>query len=425
MPEAKLLAALVEAAYVEHVAAADHGAFTNVDIVALAGKQVVAFEVKRRIRPEAEQLDPLTLTDTQAGTLDVLNRAGVDVHLLVRMVPPNAVCLPADALSVGHWQVARPPPVAFGTVPDVTWIGRVSAPTLEASRHARTVDLSLPPAPLDIDPAPVPKSYPAPVVAPTQSNQPAPPSSVPSPRLTSAAARLLESSGPTSPAGSSALRPAHSTALTLKGPRRLVSFSFEYAFLRVWSPAPVKLGGRVYPNPAVAFLAARTLDEITREALSEAADPGTALSLARQAPVRPDWPVLQGEVADAVLRSAYRGERGAALVATLPMLLADPEKWGEPLNGLQGTPGLERLSVLRGTLALRQVRETPGTCMHCRWAQSAPWAGFLRCTHPKGAAGTLTCVGRAACAGPANTVLVAVTTPGGEHFTSEQPTHRP
>ncbi|WP_019011610.1 hypothetical protein [Deinococcus aquatilis] len=393
VPEQTLQAALVEAAYVERVAPADHGAFTNVDVVALAEGQPVAVEVKRRIREATAQLEPLTLTDTQAGTLDQLAKAGVDVHVVVRMVPPNSVDLPIEALSVGHWQVAASPPVVFGMRPDVTWVGRVSSPTLEACRQAKTA-----------------LNTPAQALAPANRQ--------PKPAAVQMPARPARSSTPHSSA-----KP-RSNALTLKGPRRLSSFTFEYAFLRVWSPAPVKLGGRVYANPAVAFLAARTLDEAVRTQLSEVSDPAPALRVAIPASLRPDWPELRDQVAWAVLRSAYRGERGAALVATLPLVLADSEVWHPVLDGLQGQEGLALLSQLRGDLAQHAARQTPGVCFHCRWARKVSWPGLLHCAHPDGVAGTLACVGRAASRGSRNAVLVAVTTPAGPNFISKQAADR-
>ena len=212
--------------------------------------------------------------------------------------------------------------------------------------------------------------------------------------------------------------------IQLHGPRRLVSFSFEYAFLQVWAPAPVKLGGRGYANAAAAFLAARTLDDQIRTELASTSTPGPALRLAERSPVRPGWSALREDVAVAVLRSVYRRERGAQLVSTLPMLLADAEVWSPALDGLQGLPLFRLLGGLRGALAVRQITRRPGCCGGCRWARQAPWPGFAQCGHPEGSRGTLNCVGKQACRGPRGEALVAVTTPGGVGFRSKEAADR-
>lgn len=389
VPEQSLGAALIEAAYVERVAAGDHGAFTNVDVMALAGSTPVVIEVKRRARSEAHEADPLTMTTTQAGTLKQLKDAGCEVHTAVLVVPKGSTRQPEEALAQGTWRAGAPVIRPGWGDMHVDLLGVVPQPTLDELRRAQEDAVLGWAAPKPAPPAPV-----------------APPAPPPRP----------------APVRSAVKRP---TMPTLKGPRRLVSFTFEYEFLRVWAPAPVKLGGRVYPSPAAAFLAARTLDQGVRNILTEPMRPALAVRLAATVPVRPDWGQLCDEVAWSVLRAVYKGERGVRLVATLPMLLDDPEIWGPPMDGLQGVHGLQLLSRLRAELAGRQAQVTGSCCLQCRWAQPGPWAGFLACRHPEGTAGTLACVGQRACRGPGKTALVAVMTPGGPHFVSKQATHRP
>lgn len=387
----QLGAALIEAAYIERLAPANRGAFTNVDVLALAGKVPVVIEVKRRARPSGQETEPLTMTATQAGTLGHLHGAGCEVHVAVLVVPKSSTQMPDLALSRGTWYAGAPVIRPGWGEMHVDLLGALPSPNLNGLRRARE-HAALGDLDLRTSPAPSPgHAEPLPAVASEWASLPS----------------------------------CADAAPKLKGPRRLISFTFEYSFLRIWAPAPVKLGGRVYPSPAAAFLAARTLDQAAREALTETLPPMRALRLADLAPVRADWRGLRAQVAREVLRMAYRDERGAQLVATLPLLLDDPEAWGPPLDGLQGELGLDLLSELRGQLATQQAERTGGCCLQCTWAHAGPPAGFLQCAHPDGAAGTLACVGERAIRGPLDTVRVAVTTPAGQAFRSKQATERP
>ncbi|CAM4426020.1 hypothetical protein [Deinococcus marmoris] len=391
VPAEQLGAALIEAAYIERMAPAHQGAFTNVDVLALARKVPVVIEVKRRARTPEQETQPLTMSPTQAGTLGYLHAAGCEVHVAVLVVPKGSTQQPDLALGRGSWHAGAPVIRPGWGEMHVDLLGAAQPLGLKGLRrareHAALGDLG------------------------------------------------LGTLGATSPSHAEPLPAAASewtslpscanSAPELKGPQRLISFTSEYRFLQVWAPAPVKLGGRVYPSPAAAFLAARTLDQTAREALTETLSPVRALRLADLAPVRAGWRELRLQVAREVLRMAYRDERGVQLVATLPLLLDAPEMWGPPLDGLQGEPGLNLLSDLRGLLATEQAHRTGGCCLQCAWAHAGPPAGFLQCAHPDGAAGALACVGAHAIRGPLDTVRVAVTTPAGQAFRSKQAAQRP
>lgn len=404
VPEARLTAALIEGAYVERVAGAERGAFTNVDVLALDGGTPVVVEVKRRVRSKAHAGDPVTMTVTQAGTLGHLAAAGAEVHVAILVSPTGSACHPDEAIRRGRWQAGAPlirP--GWGEMHVDLW-GAAEPVSLATLRRAREV---------------------ARPSAPVQATQPITP---PAPDR-----RVRRSSGtPVRPFLEKGSPARGSLPARLPEPRRLTSFSFEYAFLRPWTPAPIRLGGRLYPTPAAAFLAARTLDAEVRDALTGALTPGPALQFARHAPVRLDWttrrdgaPVLREEVASAVVRAAFRAERGEQLVATLPFLLADLEAWGPALDGLQGAAYLHLLHARRGELAAQQATGTAGCCGLCAWARPGPWPGFARCEHQDGEAGTLACVGKKVCRGPGGAALVALTTRGGPGFRSKQATHRP
>ena len=383
VPEAHLAAALIETAYIHRLAGAERWAFTNVDVLALDGTQPLVVEVKRRARTVDQATEPLIMTTTQAGMLGHLAAAGCEVHVVVRVVPKGSTRSPEEAMQQGQWQ-AGAPLIRPGWGAMYVDLLRIAEPlSLVKLRRVRELTRA--------------RERPAPRAAPVNS-----------------AARPLR---PAPSAQQRASRPA--PEIQLHKPRRLVSFSFEYAFLQIWTPAPVKLGGREYANAAAAFLAARTLDDQIRTELASTSTPGPALRLAERSPVRPDWSALREDVAVAVLRSAYRGERGAQLVSTLPMLLADAEVWSPVLDGLQGLPLLRLLGGLRGALAVRQIPQRPGCCGGCRWARQAPWSGFVQCGHPEGSRGTLNCVGKQACRGPRGEALVAVTTRGGAGFRSK------
>ncbi|WP_022803159.1 hypothetical protein [Deinococcus ficus] len=151
VPDAQLGAALIESAYVERVAGADQGAFTNVDVLALAGDRPGVVEVKRRARTEEQSGHPLTMTVTQSGTLGHLRAAGCEVHVAVLVALKGSTRHPADALARGTWRagaaVIRP---GWGEM-HVDLLGAVPGPSLEALRRAQE-DAALGLAP----PGPVP-----------------------------------------------------------------------------------------------------------------------------------------------------------------------------------------------------------------------------------------------------------------------------
>ncbi|MBB5234149.1 NADAR family protein [Deinococcus budaensis] len=395
VPVGDLLAALVEAYYVEYVAAAEPGAFTNVDVLAQGDRRPVVVEVKRRSRTEATSGAPLTLTVTQTETLRHLRAAGCEVHVTVRVVPPGIASDPARALAEGHWRagaaVIRP---GWGeTVLDL--LGPVAAPTLGALREARRQALGAAPAKEDF-----------------------PKASSPS---------LERTGGKRSghAVREKSVRPRASSPIRRpKAPGRLTSFTFE--FLSVWAPAPVRLRGQTFASVGSAFLAAQTLDDEVRQQLARVTAPGAAVRLARRAPQRPDWLTLRDTVARDVLRFAYREDRAERLIGTLPLLLADPEVFDPLLVGVQGRKGLAALTLLRGQLATRAARMAGDRCFSCVFAVPSIWPGFLGCAHPGGVEATVSCVGKAAVQGPlvrGRGILVPVTTRGGPLFErrSEEP----
>ena len=259
VPAEQLGAALIEAAYIERLAPAHRGAFTNVDVLALAGEVPVVIEVKRRARTPEQETQPLTMTPTQAGTLGYLRVAGCEVHVAVLVVPKGSTWRPDLALGCGTWHAGAPVIRPGWGEMHVDLLGAAQPLGLNGLRrareHAALGDLGL---------GTLPEASPS--------------HAEPLPAVASEWASLPSCGG---------------TAPELKGPQRLISFTSEYSFLRVWAPAPVKLGGRVYPSPAAAFLAARTLDQTAREALTETLPPVRALRLADLAPVRADWRELR------------------------------------------------------------------------------------------------------------------------------------
>lgn len=145
MSEARLTAALIEGAYVERVAGAERGAFTNVDVLALDGVTPVVVEVKRRVRSEAHAGDALTMTVTQAGTLAHLAAAGAEVHVAVLISPTGSARHPDEAIRRGRWQAGAPlirpgwgemhvdlwgaaEPVSLATLRRAREVARASAP---------------------------------------------------------------------------------------------------------------------------------------------------------------------------------------------------------------------------------------------------------------------------------------------------------
>jgi len=401
VPESELAAALVEAYYVEQVAVADPGAFTNVDVLALAGTTPVVIEVKRRSRSEEQQQLPLTMTTTQTQTLGQLREAGCEVHIALLIVPPGLRRQPGQWLIHGHWRAgAAVIRLGWGeAVLDI--LGVISAPTLEALRAARQAAValrtgSLPPAsPPRASSAALPRSSPA--LLPGWHDLP-----------------------PTVEEPSAHRKSGWQTP-KLKGARRLTSFTLEYAFLSVWAPASIRMRGLEYASAATAFLAARTLDEGARRRLAEVTEPAAVLRIARRAPERNDWLTLRGTVTREVLRFAYRRERAVHLIGTLPLLLDDPETalYDPVLVGLQGRSGLQALNLLRGQLAALSAREAGDCCFSCVHALPGAWPGFVGCGHPEGVSGTLQCVGKAACGGQhaqGEGAIIPVITKGGPDF---------
>ncbi|MCD0160170.1 hypothetical protein IHN63_02500 [Deinococcus sp. 6YEL10] len=153
-----------------------------------------------------------------------------------------------------------------------------------------------------------------------------------------------------------------------------------------------------------------------REALTGVMDRRAALNVARPSAERPDWLAVRDQAVAEILRVAYRGERGTALVATLPLLLVDAPVFSPLLDGLQGRAGLDQVLQLRGHLARDVAEQARDGCGHCAFAGPAPWPGFVRCAHPREAAEALQCVGELAVRGPGGAALVPVHAAGGRAF---------
>lgn len=374
VPDETLGAALIESAYIERVAAADLGAFTNVDILALAGETPVVIEVKRRARMDDRATDPLTMTTTQAGTLGHLKAAGCDVHVAVLVVPKGSTRQPEAALQRGTWRAGAPVIRPGWGEMHVDLLGPVNPLSLAGLRQAAAES------------------------APAQ--RPIPPDS----------GRSTLPKRPHRP-----LPPPRPPDLPAPRPWRPDTWE-DTELLSLWARTPVRLGGRTYPHAAGAYLAARTLDQTVREALTGVMDRRSALNVARPSAERPDWLAVRDRAAAEILRVAYRGERGTALVATLPLLLVDAPVFSPLLDGLQGQAGLDQVLQLRGHLARDVAEQARDGCGHCAFAGPAPWPGFVRCAHPREAAEALQCVGELAVRGPGGAALVPVHAAGGRAF---------
>lgn len=393
----RLRAALVEATYVEQVAAARPGDFTNIDVVAAGETCPVIVEVKRRTRRPIREGDPLRLTLSQTATLHHLAQVGCEVHIALRIVPPGQAS-PAQWLTAGRWHAASPVIKPGWTEALVELYGEVGDSSVDALQKARSLGPVGDGTPL------FPAAPPVPVILPPQ----------PPLKAINTPARS-EPRVPQTP--------------RVKPPRRLTAFTGTYAFLDAWHPVPVRLGGRTYTSAATAFLAAQTLDSVARERLTRVATPSLALQVARRSDLRADWAELRPTVVREILRFAFRAERAHALVSTLPLVLADGEVLDGRLYGLQGRPGLETLTGVRADLARQQATLGGRTCWACARSQPSRWSAFVRCVHPAGVMGTLACVGAAAVQGPtgdAGAPTVPVTTLAGLDFLpSEEAAFRP
>ncbi len=393
------LATLAETIYIEQIEVAPLGAFTNIDLLAWRGETRLAIEVKVRRTDGEAGPEPLRLSGTQLETLLQLRDAGWNPHVVVRSTPVWARS-PARVLAEGSWHACHAIALrsALGNVLEVLpTLPELTVTGLLAARAA-----SLPSPPSQSGPGTCMKD----------------PESVPQ----------IKSGGRPETVRRDPVSPTVPTDIpTWSAQESIVAFENEFGFLHPARPAMVRLGGRVYPTPVAAFLAARTLDQDVRASLTGAGTLEDALTQGTGAAVRLDWPELRAEVVQALLRTSYPpGSSSArALTATLPAHLADERCEHPALSGLRGPDGLQALTEWRRQLAWLEVEDLPTACCRCARARKSSWPGLLGCTLAGGLAATRACTAAPVVRGPAfgddgqvsyNSRLLPLTALGGRSF---------
>ena len=98
----------------------------------------------------------------------------------------------------------------------------------------------------------------------------------------------------------------------------VLAFQGEFRFLSNFFPAPVRLGGIVWPCVEHAFVAAKTTDSDERARVLACRTPGEAKRLGRTLTLRPGWDELRLEVMLGLVRQKFRAGRplAARLLAT-------------------------------------------------------------------------------------------------------------
>lgn len=130
-------------------------------------------------------------------------------------------------------------------------------------------------------------------------------------------------------------------------------FAGEHRFLSNFWPAPVTFEGLAFPTVEHAYVAAKTLDQAQREAISCMPSPGQVKRFGRTLTLRPDWDAVKLGVMAELVRQKFRYPGLAAqLKATAPHDLVEGNTWGDTFWGVCKGRGHNHLGKI-----LMRIRE--------------------------------------------------------------------
>lgn len=115
----------------------------------------------------------------------------------------------------------------------------------------------------------------------------------------------------------------------------IVAFTGPHRFLSNFYPAPLEIGGVLYPTVEHAFAAAKTRVPEARAAVIAAATPGEAKRLGRLVPLRPDWEEKKVTIMRGLVRAKFtrHADLRALLLATRPRGLIEGNTWHDNFWG--------------------------------------------------------------------------------------------
>lgn len=131
------------------------------------------------------------------------------------------------------------------------------------------------------------------------------------------------------------------------------SFRGEYRFLSNFWFVDVEFEGITYPSTEHAYVAAKTLDEDKRRAISKVRTPGEVKRLGRSLALRPDWEDVKIDIMRELVTKKFKNSKlRSLLLATKDQQLIEGNTWGDTFWGVCRGKGSNHLGKI-----LMQVRE--------------------------------------------------------------------
>lgn len=124
-------------------------------------------------------------------------------------------------------------------------------------------------------------------------------------------------------------------------------FRGKYEFLSNFYPCPITVDGVDYPTVEHAYQAQKTTDSAARQKIALVHAPGSAKSLGRRVPLRPDWGTVKNDIMLELLRQKFRSKSlKGMLLATNDEDLVEHNNWGDTYWGVSRGKGKNMLGQL-------------------------------------------------------------------------------
>lgn len=115
----------------------------------------------------------------------------------------------------------------------------------------------------------------------------------------------------------------------------VTAFRGEYAFLSNFHRSPMMYDGYLTETAEHAFQAAKSINPIHRQAISDATTPAMAKRLGRSVTLRPNWEEVKLGIMLDIVRTKFASNPGLALMLdnTEDMYLEEGNTWGDTYWG--------------------------------------------------------------------------------------------
>lgn len=141
---------------------------------------------------------------------------------------------------------------------------------------------------------------------------------------------------------------------------KITAFRGEYRFLSNFWPAQVVLDCYPYPSVEHAYVAAKTLDPISRHEIRCVPSPAAVKRFGRTLKLRSDWESIKLDVMQDLVRQKFKDPvLGLQLRSTWPMAIEEGNTWGDTFWGVCAGVGANHLGkilmLVRNELLTRPI----------------------------------------------------------------------